>query len=315
MDEQIKLNKPWLVAVWPGMGQVAISAGYYLMAKLGMHLVAEFSAQELFEIEHVHVKDGLIRPERLPRSRFLLWPDPAGAHDLLVFIGEAQPPAGKAAFCRRLIEFSQRMGVERIFTFAAMATNMHPTEESRVFGAATDEESLAELKRQELQLLSEGHIGGLNGVILGIAAESQLRGTCLLGETPQIFAQLPFPKASLAVLKTFAIIAGIKIDLAQLSEQAQTVEAKLAELLSRVQREMAEHAEAEEEYGADEEQFLVESDDQRQLSTEDQRRIERLFAEAERDRSKAYELKQELDRLEVFQTYEDRFLDLFKTPE
>ena len=27
------------------MGQVAISAGYYLMAKLGMHRLAEFSAE------------------------------------------------------------------------------------------------------------------------------------------------------------------------------------------------------------------------------------------------------------------------------
>ena len=44
MAEEQKLNRPWLVAVWPGMGQVAISAGYYLMAKLGMHLLAELPA-------------------------------------------------------------------------------------------------------------------------------------------------------------------------------------------------------------------------------------------------------------------------------
>jgi proteasome assembly chaperone (PAC2) family protein len=42
MAKEIKLNNPWLVAVWPGMGQVAISAGYYLAAKLGMHVLAEF---------------------------------------------------------------------------------------------------------------------------------------------------------------------------------------------------------------------------------------------------------------------------------
>ena len=44
MASEIKLNKPWLVAVWPGMGHVAISAGYFLVAKLGMHILAEFSA-------------------------------------------------------------------------------------------------------------------------------------------------------------------------------------------------------------------------------------------------------------------------------
>jgi hypothetical protein len=30
------------------------------------------------------------------------------------------------------------LGVERVFTFAAMATQMHPAHESRVFGVATD---------------------------------------------------------------------------------------------------------------------------------------------------------------------------------
>jgi hypothetical protein len=40
-----------------------------------------------------------------------------------------------------------------------------------------------------------------------------------------------------------------------------------------------------------------------------------LFERAVKDRSKAFELKQELDRLGVFKDYEDRFLDLFKKAE
>ena len=45
---------------------------------------------------------------------------------------------------------------------------------------------------------------------------------------------------------------------------------------------------------------------------EDEERIEKLFEIARDDRSRAYELKQELDRLDVFADYENRFLDLFK---
>ena len=44
-------------------------------------------------------------------------------------------------------------------------------------------------------------------------------------------------------------------------------------------------------------------------------RIEELFAAAARDRSKAFELKQELDRFGLFGEYEDRFLDLFRKPD
>ena len=69
MTAHPKLKHPWLVAVWPGMGHVAVTAGYYLMAKLGMHLLTEFSPRELFEVEYVEVEGGLIRAGQLPRSR------------------------------------------------------------------------------------------------------------------------------------------------------------------------------------------------------------------------------------------------------
>jgi len=308
MADELRLNKPWLVAVWPGMGHVAISAGYYLMAKLGMHRLAEFSAEELFDVGHVDVKGGLIRTGRLPQSRLFVWNDPSRQRDLIVFIGEAQPPLGKYVFCRRLIESARQLGVERVFTFAAMATQMHPGADARVFGAATDEESLVELKRLQLEILEDGHIGGLNGVLLGVAAEKGLHGACLLGEMPHVFAQLPFPKASLAVLKAFTAIAGINIDYTELSEQAKHMDKELGKLMAQME------ANAEQQSPADEETIQQEPSGDEGLDPEDREHIEQLFEQAGRDRSNAYELKRELDRLAVYKEYEDRFLDLFKKP-
>lgn len=308
MAEEVKLANPWLVAVWPGMGHVAVSAGYYLMAKLGMHQLAELPAPEQFDVEHVEVQGGVIRPGRLPRSRFFAWKDPKGRHDLVVFIGEAQPPLGKYAFCRRLIDYAKSLGVERVFTFAAMGTQMHPSHEARVFVAATDESSLEDLKRLHLEVLEDGHIGGLNGVLIGAAAENGLRGACLLGEMPHIFAQLPFPKASLAVLRAFASMAGIDIDLTELNDQAEEMEQKLGELLNQMEHALGQQMPADEESPAEE------THEEDQLQADDRRHLEQLFERARRDRSVAYELKRELDRLGVYSEYEDRFLDLFKKP-
>ena len=67
MNKPLQLQHPWLIAVWPGMGQVAIGAGYYLLTKLDMNLIAEFEAGELFDIDHVEVKNGLIQTGRRPR--------------------------------------------------------------------------------------------------------------------------------------------------------------------------------------------------------------------------------------------------------
>ena len=82
MPEHPQLHKPWLIALWLGMGHVAISARYYLMAKLEMHLLAELSASELFEVEYAEAKGGHIRSGRLPRSRFFIWQDPGGTMTL-----------------------------------------------------------------------------------------------------------------------------------------------------------------------------------------------------------------------------------------
>src|SRR6516162_5742825 len=176
MAENLKLIHPWFIAVWPGMGHVALNAGFYLLAKLEMHVIAEFEAANLFDVDQVEVKEGLIQNVEPPRNRFFLWSDPNHKHDIVVFIGEAQPPLGKYLLCRKLMEYAKELGVERVFTCAAMATQMHPEHRGRVFAAATDKESLEELKRLELEVLEDGHIGGLNGVLLGAAVEDGLRG-------------------------------------------------------------------------------------------------------------------------------------------
>jgi proteasome assembly chaperone (PAC2) family protein len=304
-----KLHQPWLIAVWPGMGQVAISAGYYLLAKLEMEVFAELSPAGLFEMEHVEVKGGLIQPGQLPRSRFFVWHDPQGKRDIVVFLGEAQPPREKYALCGKLVAYAKELGVVRVLTFAAMATQMHPDRDSRVFAATTQADGLDELKEMKLELLEDGHIGGLNGVLLGAVSEGGIRGTCLLGEMPHILAQLPYPKASMAVLKAFVKLAGVELDFAELEEQVQAMDEKLGELLAGV-----EHA-LEEQIPPAEEAFSAETPEEEKIPAEDRRRIEELFTQARQDRSKAYELKSELDRLDAFRDYEDRFLDLFKNPE
>ncbi|MCZ2343258.1 MAG: PAC2 family protein [Bacteroidales bacterium] len=302
---ELQLKNPWMVAVWPGMGHVALNAGVYLLAKLGMTVISEFESNDLFDVEQVEVKEGIIQAGRRPRNRFYRWSDPDGKRDLVLFLGEAQPPLGKYPFCRQLLQTAQRYGIERLFTFAAMATPMAPDQPSRVFAAATDSRVLQELMTQPVEVLQEGNISGLNGVLLGAAVETGLPGGCLLGEIPHVFAQFPVPKASLAILRIFTEISGITVDLEELEEQSTAVDRQLQKLIAHVEESYSSTSE-------DEEPATSESQQEPRLQPVDADRIETLFVEAAQDRSRAFELKRELDRLGVFKVYEDRFLDLFK---
>jgi proteasome assembly chaperone (PAC2) family protein len=278
------------------------------MAKLQAQQWAEFSAPDLFDVEHVEVKSGLVLPSRLPRSRLFVWKDPDKRRDLVIFLGEAQPPMGKFRFCGALLDHVRELGVERVMTFAAMATNSAPKGTPRVFAAATDQALLKELQAHDLEILEDGHIGGLNGILLGAAATAGIPSACLLGEMPHLLAQLPYPAASLAILQQFQGLSGIAIDLEELTEEAKVVGEHLLGLWNRAQQALQPESEPEEE----EEEFQATPAEEPRISEADGKRIEELFRQAAEDRTRAYELKRELDRLNLFAEYEDRFLDLFK---
>ena len=205
-------------------------------------------------------------------------------------------------FCRKLVRWASQQGVERIFTFSAIATPMHHRDRPHVYVAATTEYAdLPEWQRLELAPLPQGKIDGPSGVLLGTAAQVGLPGVCLLAEIPSFFSKLAFPGASQAVLEVFAQIARIPLEFQEL----QAADEALAELLEEAEQK------SNTPYAAELEE-TCQSSQPRILQSADVERIETLFRQAKRDRTKAFHLKQELDRLGAFKDFEDRFLDLFK---
>ena len=312
-------RKPWLVAIWPGMGGVAQIAGHYLAQKLGAAEVAQIPPGDHFEVQSVQVEGGLLQPAALPVSRLLGWKNPGAGHDLLIFLGEKQPERRGFGYCEEILRAAESHGIERVFTFAAMATPIHPEAAPRVFGATTRRHLLEELQTQPVELLNDGEISGLNGVFLAAASTQGIGGTCLLGEFPFFASAVPNPKASAAVLRVFGSLAGIDLDLMELDEQGEMMAHNLAENLTRLQEAAGIQGLGlgpGQETGAEgETAAAAPSEPERPLDPAIEARIEGLFQEAADNRAKALELKAELDRHGLFRRYEDRFLDLFKRGE
>ena len=330
------LQDPWLVAVWPGMGNVALAAGTWLVEHLGARPLGLLRAEPHFDVDRAVVKGGLIQPARLPQNTLYGWKDPAGQRDLVLFVGEAQPSFQAHGFSRTLLSAAAGLGVQRVLTFAAMVTPIHPSQPSRVFRVATSSGLAAEVDRlcPDLVALEDGEISGLNGTFLAAAAEGGKDAIGLLGEVPEIGTGVPYLKASLAVLEAFQRITGVQLQLDDLRAQAAQVERGLIELLQRVQKlpvamlpdllsrlakaSAQERAEAEEEQAEAEEGEAPAGRDEEEagarprLGPEAVALIEELFLKAATDRTEALRLKEELDRRGVFQEYENRFLDLFR---
>jgi predicted ATP-grasp superfamily ATP-dependent carboligase len=306
-----QLDRPWLIAAWPGMGSVGAIACWHLVRSLEARPAGLLPEREFFPLDHVEVSGGIARSGRRPRSMLFAWRDPDRRRDLLIFLGEAQPPARGEVMAERLIEVARRVKAERVVTLAAIGTDQGPGAEPRVFGAVTDADVLPELRDAGVRPMAEGRITGLNGTLLAAAAEAKIPAACLLGEMPGFAVALPNPRSSLEVLRTLGRLTGVMVDLEPLARDARLIGPQLEALH---QRFLAEAAERGDEQDPGEAEMVLEepAEESTPLDPETARQIEELFAAAEEDRAQAEALKAELDRLGIFEDYEDRFLDLFR---
>src|SRR6185436_13104312 len=229
------------------MGQVAITAGFYLMSRLHMDETEPLPSQDLFDVDQVDIKEGLVRTARIPKTRIFRWKDATLQRDIIVLIGEAQPPAGKLAFCERLLDYAARAGVKELYTFAAMADDVPLRAPSHVFGVSTHPEGRERLRQAGVTILATGRITGLNGVLLGVAAQRGFHGIGLLGQMPGLVTSIPYAKASAAVLEKFCRLTGIQIDLHELEDYGRTVENHLADAIDTLQKAVQQQADQSKE--------------------------------------------------------------------
>jgi proteasome assembly chaperone (PAC2) family protein len=313
LTKKPELNEPYLIAAWPGMGEVAVKAAGFLKDKLKAVEFGKILPLNYFNPVGAWVDTGMIQTTQLPQSKFYFWKNPKGTNDLIFFLSEAQPALDKGyALAERVVELAKEFKVTRIFTFAAMPVPIDHTQESEVWATATSKKILDELKDYKVKFMNSGQIAGLNGLLLSVAKEKRIDGICLLGEVPLYTIQIENPKASLAVLEVMSEILDIELDLTELAKHARFIQDEIEKLVDYLKTGTVGSDKITEE---DVEKLKKGLSSVTKLPKSAQEKIEQLFAEAKKDVSKANELKKELDRWNVYKEYEDRFLDLFKRPE
>jgi proteasome assembly chaperone (PAC2) family protein len=248
---EVELHEPVLMAAWPGMGHVALKAYVYLYEALRAQNLAFVEEPEFFRLPGINIQDGLVQSTLLPQSGFYYWKHPGGSGDILFFVGDQQPVAGKEyQLAEALLTFSGSLGVKRVVTAAAMPTAINHYQDSRVWVTATHEELLTELSPYCDRVLREGQISGMNGLLLGVAKQMGMEGFCLLGEIPFYTTEIENPKASKAVLDVLIKVLGLEISLGELEELANQTEKEIDHyLLELQQREQEEEKQTEDQEG------------------------------------------------------------------
>ena len=230
-----------MFASWPGIGDVSLIAAKYLKEKLNGVEIGQIESANFFEPVGVIVEDNVVESPRFPENKFYYWQDNKTKRGLVLFIGEEQPSSRGYELVNCVLDVAQKLKVERIYSCAAAVTRIHHSEEPRVWGVATKRELISELSKHNIILRGDLRIAGLNGLILGIAKERDIEGTCLLGEVPAYATQVANPKASLAVLRVLTGMMGIGIDLTELSNLAQQADEEIERIAKRATAEFIDY--------------------------------------------------------------------------
>ena len=307
-----RLKDPIVIAAWPGMGEVAYRSALFLREVMGFKMFAKLEAVDYFKPAAITVEKGVLDIPSLPAG-FFYYAKGKNIPDIILFLGEAQPPLEHAEeLSAAIIDFVAKFKAKFLFTFAAKPEPIDHKVDPAVWIAATHEDVIKTFSKFKVKVLNEGQISGLNGIVVGIAKQKGLKGACLLGEIPFYTVQIENPRACANILKVVNENLKLNLNLSPLEQRAKFIEEEIDKLISYLKGEPVKEEGPTPLSDEDIDKIKKDLAAYTKLPQSAREKIEKLFKEAQEDISAASKLKAELDRWNIYKEYEDRFLDLFR---
>jgi proteasome assembly chaperone (PAC2) family protein len=255
--EEPKLNKPVLIACWPGIGNIGIIAVDILRRTVGAEELGEIEPWDFFYPRRVLIRDGELKDLEFPGNKFYF--KRTEKKDLLFFIGEEQPTDGTGAYAEGtkayrmanlVLDMALKFGCRRVYTSGAAVAPIHHTVRSKVWVVPNSEDLIDEVKSYENTVLmsdiegrgGQGNITGLNGLLLGVAKKRGLEAICMMGEIP-IYIHgfpIPYPKGSKAVLEVLSTALGIQVPMDEINVLVQQSESEIESVYERLPSDIKE---------------------------------------------------------------------------
>ncbi len=233
--DDVDLNEPIFIEALPGIGHVGKLVADHMIHELNAVKFAELYSPSFPPQVFVDEK-GIIEP--MKNEFYYLKSYGEDEKDYIILVGNTQglSPEGQYEICSAIIEFVGKHGVKQIYTLGGLGTGQ-PVDKPKVFGAATDLELAEMLKGHDVTLrTADGGIIGASGLILGLGMSNNMKGVCLMGETPGYFIDAEASKAVLTVLQK---LINVELDIAKLEERAEETR-KMISKAQQMEREMSE---------------------------------------------------------------------------
>jgi proteasome assembly chaperone (PAC2) family protein len=233
MVEQPELRSPVLVMVlkgWIDAGLAADGAAEVLVDQLGHHTIARFDADQLLDWRArrpvMRLVDG-INTQLAWEETELSWTRDAAGNDLLLLLGN-EPDHAWLAFSEQVVDLALDLGARLVIGFGAYPAPAPHTRPALLAASASEESLAAGLVRSSVEVPS-----GVQGMIERRAAVQGLPAIGLWVQVPHYVSAMPYPLASLALLRGANAVGGLSLPFGDLEERAIANQARLDELIAQ----------------------------------------------------------------------------------
>ncbi len=252
-----QLEKPALIASWPGIGNIGLIAVDTLREMVKAEEFGEIEPWDFFYPKKALIRNGELEDLEFPASKFYF--KRTETRDVMFFIGEEQPAGRGRAYAEGekayqmanlVLDVAIKFGCQRVYTSGAAVAPIHHTTRPKVWAVPNTGNLIDEVKNYPNTILmsdiervrGQGNITGLNGLLLGVARKRGLEAICVMGEIP-IYLQglpLPYPKASKSVLEVLTAALGIEIETEEIDTVIESSEREVEALYTRFPVEIRE---------------------------------------------------------------------------
>ena len=214
---------------WNDAGDAASSAVRTLVENWGATAIAEVDPEPFTDFAtirpHVRINAG---------RRSIVWPTvglwsasvPGG--DVLMVLGP-EPSLRWRLFTEQLVGIAERFGTRMTVSLGALLADVPHTRPVQIFGTATDPDVM---DRFDLQRSRYEGPTGIVGVLQEALATAGLASASLWAAVPQYAAQLPSPKAALALVERACELIGSPAPTDGLDAAAAEYDARVAALIA-----------------------------------------------------------------------------------
>jgi uncharacterized protein (TIGR00162 family) len=215
--EKPVLNDPVLIEGLPGIGFVANITALHLIQELKAKLFAEIHSSFFQDLAMTTDNGGTY----FPVNQLYYHKAREGERDLIIVYGNTQAltTVGQYELCGKILDLAEELGSKYILTVGGLKKD-EKVEKPKLYCAASDSETLQDALNLGANVM-KGHIFGVAGLLVGLCKLRDMRGFCLLAETPGLY---PDAVATREVMKALGKMLNLRTNLKNLKGAAEATD-------------------------------------------------------------------------------------------